>query len=112
MVEYAKNKGLPVLASNAPKSIVICVGKEGPELLDRLPETDRGWAASELHLDEGAYLDKYRSFVMSNASHGSGSSDSDADEEMAKRMESMRSEERRVGKECRAEGGRSTSKKK
>ena len=89
MVEYAKNKGLPVLASNAPKSIVICVGKEGPELLDRLPETDRGWAASELHLDEGAYLDKYRSFVMSNASHGSGSSDSAADEEMAKRMESM-----------------------
>lgn len=89
MVEYAKQKGLPVLASNAPRSIVICIGKEGPELLDRLPEPDRSWAASELHLDEGAYLDKYRSFVMSNASHGGGSSDFAADDEMAKRMESM-----------------------
>jgi|SRR5690625_468490 len=89
MVEYAKNNELPVLASNAPKSIVICVGKEGPELLDRLPEPDRGWAARELHLGEGAYLDKYRNFVMSNASHGSGSSASEADEETAKRMEAM-----------------------
>lgn len=89
MVEYAKHNGLPVLASNAPKSIVICVGKEGPELLDRLPEQDRSWAASELHLDEGAYLDKYKSFVTSNASHGSGSAGSDGDDEMAQRMEAM-----------------------
>lgn len=77
LVEYAKSQGLPVIASNAPKKIVICVGKKGPEILDELPQPDRSWVAESLHLDEGAYLDKYMSFIMGAASHGPAMADED-----------------------------------
>ena len=70
LVEYAKDNGLPVVAANAPKQAVICVSKKGPEILDEIPMPDRTWVAAELHIEEGAYLDKYRSFIMSSSTHG------------------------------------------
>lgn len=79
LVEYAKDRGLPVIAANVPKSIVICVGRQGAGILDEIPEPDRGWVASELHLDDGAYMDKYRSFMTSSASHRNESDDGGAD---------------------------------
>jgi len=75
LVEYAKHNKLPVIASNAPKSIVICVGKEGPEILDRIPQPDRSWVAAELHVDEGAYLDKYMAFIAQSSTHGPAKED-------------------------------------
>jgi len=80
LVEYAKHNQLPVIASNAPKNIVICVGKEGPEILDRIPKPDRSWVAAELHVDEGAYLDKYMDFIAQSSSHGPGKEDMGTDE--------------------------------
>jgi uncharacterized iron-regulated protein len=74
LVEYAIAHELPVIAANAPKSIVICVGKEGPEILDKVPQPDRSWVAEELHVEEGAYLDKYIS-VMGGSSHARGPGD-------------------------------------
>ena len=70
LVEFSKDKGLPVVAANAPKQAVICVSKKGPEILDEIPMPDRNWVAAELHIEEGAYLDKYRSFIMSSSTHG------------------------------------------
>ena len=72
LVEYAVDQQLPIIAANAPKNVVICVGKKGPEILDAMPETDRGWVAETLHVDEGAYLDKYMHFMSQSSSHGGG----------------------------------------
>jgi len=80
LVEYAKHNQLPVIASNAPKNIVICVGKEGPEILDEIPQPDRGWVAEELHIGEGEYLDKYLTFMAESSTHGPAKKDSDSDE--------------------------------
>jgi len=70
LVEFAKNNSLPVVASNAPRQAVICVSKKGPEIIDQIPMPDRLWVAKELHIEEGAYLDKYRSFIENSSTHG------------------------------------------
>ncbi len=80
LVEYAVDQRLPVIAANAPKSIVICVSKEGTEILDQLPDPDRGWAAETLHVDEGAYLNKYMRFMAASSSHGGGDESEESDE--------------------------------
>lgn len=77
LVEFAKDNSLPVIASNAPLQAVICVSKEGPEILDEIPMPDRDWVARELHIEEGAYLDKYRSFIENSSMHGTDKKDSD-----------------------------------
>jgi uncharacterized iron-regulated protein len=77
LVEYSKDNGLPVIAANAPKQAVICVSKKGPEILDEIPMPDRDWVAAELHIEEGAYLDKYRTFIMSSSTHGPDKKDAD-----------------------------------
>lgn len=69
LVEFSKERGLPVIAAEAPTWIVRCVGKMGPEALDKLSPEQRPWAAAELHLDDGAYKDKYMSFLGVNVSH-------------------------------------------
>jgi uncharacterized iron-regulated protein len=81
LVEYAKANELPVITSNAPKNIVICVGKKGPEVLDEIPQPDRGWVAAELHVEEGAYMDKYMDFMVNTFSHGGKKEDPDAENE-------------------------------
>jgi uncharacterized iron-regulated protein len=93
LVEYAKHNGLPVIASNAPKGIVICVGKHGPEILDQIPQPDRGWVAEELHLGEGAYWDKYLHFIASSFTHGAGGKDSDTGHQGEKATETEIPEE-------------------
>ena len=70
LVEYARDNQLPVVAANAPKSAVICVGRKGADILEEMPMPDRGWVAAELHLDEGAYWDKYVDFVTKSSTHG------------------------------------------
>ena len=77
LVEFAKDNSLPVVAANAPKQAVICVSKEGPEILEIMPMPDRGWSAAELHIEEGAYLDKYRSFIENSSTHGPNKKDDD-----------------------------------
>jgi uncharacterized iron-regulated protein len=46
MVEFAKQKGLPVIASEVPGNLVSCVGEEGPAFLDRLEGEPRTWIAA------------------------------------------------------------------
>ena len=70
LVEYAKEYGLPVIAANAPALVVRCVGQEGPERLSRLKPEQRGWAAAELNLADGAYKDKFMRFLAEEGSHG------------------------------------------
>jgi len=97
LVEFAKDNGLPVLAANAPKQAVICVGKKGPEILDEMPQPDRSWVADDLHVEEGAYMDKYKGFMGGSSTHGKKQhgaqsdqeTDAEADAKMAKIMEAM-----------------------
>jgi uncharacterized iron-regulated protein len=80
LVEFAKDNGLPVVASEAPKQAVICISKEGPEFINEIPMPDREWVAKELHIQEGPYLDKYMAFLMDSSTHGPGKDDeADAD---------------------------------
>ncbi|BBC39616.1 hypothetical protein PDPE_1-00456 [Photobacterium damselae subsp. piscicida] len=41
LVEFAKQNQLDVLAANAPKSIVRCIGQQGGDYLNKLPENER-----------------------------------------------------------------------
>ena len=70
LVEFAKENGLPVIASEAPKEAVICISKEGPEFINEIPMPDRNWVAKEIHVEEGAYMDKYMAFLEGSSTHG------------------------------------------
>jgi uncharacterized iron-regulated protein len=78
LVEYAKERKLSVIAANAPANIVRCVGQEGPGYLSRLGLDKRGQAAAELHLEAGAYRDKFFRFLDEDGSHGSDEKSVDA----------------------------------
>ncbi|MFH7587073.1 ChaN family lipoprotein [Oceanimonas smirnovii] len=66
LVELAKAAGIEVIAANAPRNIVRCIGKLGPDYLNRLPENERGWVAKQLTLDE----DDYKIRFMATRFHG------------------------------------------
>lgn len=70
LVEFAKTHRLPVIAANAPKPLVSCVGQEGPEWLDKLPANRRSQLARELTLGSDAYRQKF----MTAMHHGDADS--------------------------------------
>jgi uncharacterized iron-regulated protein len=72
LVEYAKENALPVIAAEVPTRVVRCVGQEGAEFLSRMRPEQRPWAAAELHLDGGAYRDKFFRFLAEDNGHGEG----------------------------------------
>jgi len=78
LVEFAKDHGLPVIAANAPASLVRCVGEKGPEFLTQLDSEKRLWAAATLHLGDGAYKDKFMRFLAEDTSHGTPASNPEA----------------------------------
>ncbi|NMU84680.1 ChaN family lipoprotein, partial [Vibrio parahaemolyticus] len=41
LVEFAKQKNLPVIAANAPKSIVRCIGRQGLDYINKLDDDQR-----------------------------------------------------------------------
>jgi len=69
MVEFAKNKGLAVIAAEVPGNMVSCVGEEGPAFLDRLKGKPRGWIAKKLHVQDGPYKDRFYAFLKNTAGH-------------------------------------------
>lgn len=66
LVEFAKQHHLPVIAANAPKPLVSCVGQEGPQWLDKLPANSRSQLARELTLTDDGYRQKF----MASLHHG------------------------------------------
>ncbi|NGN98767.1 ChaN family lipoprotein [Grimontia sp. S25] len=59
LVEYAKANDLPVIAANAPKDIVRCIGREGKSYLDKLSAEERGWVAKTLSDEDSPYKEKF-----------------------------------------------------
>ncbi|MBL0573620.1 ChaN family lipoprotein [Aeromonas hydrophila] len=70
LVEFAKAHNLPVIAANAPKPLVSCVGQEGPAWLDQLPASRRSQLARTLTLGD----DPYRQKFMASLHHGDADS--------------------------------------
>jgi uncharacterized iron-regulated protein len=70
LVEFAKDHDLPVIAANAPESVVRCVAQEGAGFLATLSADKRDWAAAEIHTEDGRYKQKYLAFLSGDAAHG------------------------------------------
>ncbi|MCF6219642.1 MAG: ChaN family lipoprotein [Robiginitomaculum sp.] len=81
LVEFAKTNGLPVIASEIPGNMVSCIGERGPDFLNTLKGEPRSWAADKLHLEDGAYKDKYYAFLAAVPSHSVGGDESEAEKE-------------------------------
>ncbi len=84
LVEFAREKKLSVIAANAPKKTVICVGRKGLDYLDVLTPEDRQYIAADIDISDGSYRQKFMSFITNNASHGSTSDNKMSD--MMKKM--------------------------
>lgn len=78
LIEFARGHGLPVVAANAPASVVRCVGRAGPDYLNRLPASDRAQLPDNPFMDTPAYREKFD--VVIADSHGA------ANETMRERM--------------------------
>ncbi|MBY5947942.1 ChaN family lipoprotein [Photobacterium rosenbergii] len=59
LVEFAKMNQLDIIAANAPKSIVRCIGQQGEDYLTLLPAIERKWVAEQLTLSDDAYHTKF-----------------------------------------------------
>lgn len=66
LVELAKAKDLDVIAANAPKSFVRCIGRKGLSYLDTLDETQRSYLAQSIDTSNSAYKEKF----MASMHHG------------------------------------------
>jgi len=70
LVEYARERGVPVIASNAPARYVSRVSAEGPDSLRALPAAARGWLPPlPFPSASAAYAEKFRG-VMRASPHG------------------------------------------
>jgi uncharacterized iron-regulated protein len=71
LVEFAKAHDIPVIAANAPITLVRCIAQKGPEVADKLPEQQRAYLAGDLTQFSDAYQTKFRQFMTdSGAWHG------------------------------------------
>ena len=85
LVEFAKNKGLPVIAAEVPGNMVSCVGERGPDFLNELSGEPRTWIADKLHVEDGPYKDKFYKFMEAAAGHTvNDPNESEADKERKK----------------------------
>ncbi|MDD9180091.1 MULTISPECIES: ChaN family lipoprotein [Aliivibrio] len=66
LIEIAKTEGRDVIAANAPKPIVKCIGQQGIRYLDKLDIDEKSWLATNIDLSDSAYKSKF----LSSMHHG------------------------------------------
>ncbi|ELB2885394.1 ChaN family lipoprotein [Vibrio alginolyticus] len=66
LVEFAKQKNLPVIAANAPKSIVRCIGRQGLDYINKLDDDQRMFIAQAVNTGSSPYKEKF----MASMHHG------------------------------------------
>ncbi|MGF1745983.1 ChaN family lipoprotein [Vibrio minamisatsumaniensis] len=66
LVEFAKANDVDVIAANAPKPFVQCIGRRGLPYLDQLSTEQRQWVASEVNTGDSPYKEKF----MASMHHG------------------------------------------
>ncbi|WP_203299538.1 ChaN family lipoprotein [Marinobacter sediminum] len=59
LIELAKARTIPVIAANAPSQVVRCVGRQGPDYLDTLPEDVRAQLPANPFTDIPGYREKF-----------------------------------------------------
>lgn len=78
LVEFARQRGLPIIAANAPAAVVRCVGRQGAGYLNKLPKAERDRLPSKPFMDTPAYRKKFIAAITD--------SHSAADEAVSERM--------------------------
>ncbi|WP_417613910.1 ChaN family lipoprotein [Oceanisphaera sp.] len=71
LISLARDASIPVIAANAPRHLVRCIGREGADYLRRLPANERKWVAERLTLADDAYKARF----MENRHHGQAPSE-------------------------------------
>ena len=71
LITLAKQQRLPVIAANAPRNIVRCIGQQGPDYLKQVSKAQRAWVANHLTLADDAYKARF----MANRHHGKAPSE-------------------------------------
>lgn len=66
MVELAKANQIDVIAANAPKPIVRCIGRQGLDYLEKLTPEQRAYVAETIDVAPSPYKDKF----MASMHHG------------------------------------------
>ena len=66
LVELAKSQGLDIIAANAPRAIVRCIGRQGLSYLDKLDSQQRLWVAKQVDDSTSPYKEKF----MASMHHG------------------------------------------
>jgi len=69
LIELAKANNSDVIAANAPKNIVTCIGRQGISYLNKLDETQRTYIASTIDTSPSDYKQRF----MASMHHGSPS---------------------------------------
>lgn len=59
LIEIARHQKLEVIAANAPRDHVKCVGRIGPSYLERLKGAERALVAAKVDIGESPYRDKF-----------------------------------------------------
>ena len=77
MVELAKEKGWPVVASNIPRPLASAVGRKALAAFDTLTPVERGWAARDNQCPDDAYRARFMQTMRGHSSGGAASSAGD-----------------------------------
>ncbi|MHB8838052.1 MAG: ChaN family lipoprotein [Gemmatimonadaceae bacterium] len=86
LVEYAKAKGWPVVASNVPRRLASLVGRKGLSAIDTLSPTDRGYIAAELKCPRDKYYDRFKESMGDMSGHGQAKISADSAAAMVNRF--------------------------
>ena len=66
LVEFAKANDLDVIAANAPKPFVQCIGRKGLPYIEQLSSEQRDWVATKVNIGDSPYKEKF----MASMHHG------------------------------------------
>lgn len=70
MVEFARDRGWPVVAGNVPRRLASVVARRGLAAVDSLDATERGWVAKELSCPRDEYWRRFRATMGDMSGHG------------------------------------------
>ncbi|HEX7024462.1 MAG TPA: ChaN family lipoprotein [Gemmatimonadales bacterium] len=70
LVELARSRGWPVVASNVPRPLASLIGRAGLAALDTLPPERRSEWAQAISCPEDEYFDKFKAVMGDMAGHG------------------------------------------
>jgi uncharacterized iron-regulated protein len=86
LVEFARERGWPVLAANVPRPIASAVARKGLTALDTLSAIEREWAAAQLDCSRDAYYDRFLLAMPGHMTDGSAPPDTAAQRAMNDRF--------------------------